>query len=169
MLTPAALLGIQYAKAKGYSVIGLDINDAQLDEATSCGADNVFNTKTNPNYVKAIKKLTGGGCHGVVNYTSVKASYDGAPDVLRVNGVLMVVGHTQERLTFSTIDVALGKYRIMGASNSISRNLVECISFSHKHGVKSHTTYYRSLDDIHEMIQLLTEGKVNGRLAIRFD
>lgn len=161
--------GVQYAKAKGYSVIGLDINDAQLAEATSCGADHAFNTKTNSDYVQAIKKLTGGGCHGVVNYTSSKASYDAAPDVLRVNGVLMVVGHTQERLTFSTIDVALGKYRIMGASNSTSRNLEECITFSYKHGVKSHTTYYHSLNDIQEMIDLLTEGKVNGRLAIRFD
>lgn len=153
----------------GYSVIGLDISDAQLAEATACGADHVFNTKTTPDYVQSIKKLTGGGCHAVVNYTSSKASYDRAPDVLRVNGVLMVVGHTQERLTFSTIDVALGKYRILGASNSTAHNLAECIAFSHAHNIQSHTTYYRSLDDIHEMIALLTEGKVQGRLAIRFD
>lgn len=150
-------------------MIALDINDAQLNEAKACGADCAFNTRTTPDYVKLIKKLTNGGCHAVVNYTSSKASYDHAPEVLRVNGVLMVVGHTQERLTFSTIDMALGRYRIMGASNSTAKNLKECIDFSHKHNVKSHTTYYHSLDDIHEMIRLLTEGKVQGRLAIKFD
>ncbi|CAK7230235.1 hypothetical protein SBRCBS47491_007518 [Sporothrix bragantina] len=162
-------LGIQYAKAKGYRVVGLDISDDQLAEATDCGADFVYNTLSDPDYVAKIKKVTSGGCHAVVNYTSSVAAYNRAPDVLRTNGVLMVVGHTQPRLTFSTIDIALGKYRIMGASNSTADNLPECINFSHKHGVHSHTTYYRSLDDIHEMVQLLTEGKVKGRLAIRFD
>lgn len=119
--------------------------------------------------MKSIKEITAGGCHAVVNYTSSKASYDAAPKVLRVNGILMVVGHTQEQLTFSTIDIALGKYRIMGASNSIAANLKECIDFSQEHGIKPHTTYYRNLEDIHEMIDLLSQGKVQGRLAIRFD
>jgi propanol-preferring alcohol dehydrogenase len=80
----------------------------------------------------------------------------------------MVVGHPQEPLTFNTIDIALHKFRIYGASNSIPANLKECIDFSVKHGVKAHTTYYRSLDDIHAMIELLQTGNVRGRLAVQF-
>ena len=162
-------LGIQYAKAKGYLVIGLDVIDGQLDEARSCGADHVFNTQTDPDYVQKIKQLTSGGCHAVVNYTSSKASYDEAPRVLRINGILMVVGHPQKPLTFTSIDIALGKFRILGASNSVPRNLKECIDFSQEHNIKPHVTYYRKLEDIHEMIDLMSNGKVKGRVAIRFD
>lgn len=162
-------LGIQYAKAKGYLVIGLDVIDGQLDEARSCGADHVFNTQTDPAYVEKIKKITSGGCHAVVNYTSSKASYDQAPKVLRVNGILMVVGHPQKPLTFTSIDIALGKFRILGASNSIPANLKECIDFSQEHDIKPHVTFYRKLEDIHEMIDLMSAGKVKGRVAIRFD
>jgi propanol-preferring alcohol dehydrogenase len=150
-------------------VIGLDVIDSQLEEAKACGADHVFNPKTQPAYAHAIKKLTSGGCHAVVNYTASKASYDRAPDVLRINGILMVVGHPQQMLTFSSIDIALGKFKVMGASNSIPANLKECIDFSVEHGIKPHITYYRRLEDIYEMIELVEQGKVRGRVAIRFD
>jgi propanol-preferring alcohol dehydrogenase len=160
--------GVQYAKAKGYKVIGLDVIDAQLAEAKDCGADHVFNPKTDSEYVKSIKALTNGGCDAVVNYTSSKASYDRAPLVLRPGGILMVVGHPQEQLAFSSVDVALRRFRIYGASNSIPANLAEFIDFTQEHSIKPHVTYYDKLEDIHEMIELMQDGKARGRLAIRF-
>lgn len=105
----------------------------------------------------------------MVNYTNSKISYDHAPKVLRPNGILMVVGHPQEQLTFSSIDIALHKFRIYGASNSVPGNLQECIDFSVKHNIKAHTKFYRGLESIHEMIELMQEGSARGRLAIRFD
>lgn len=143
--------------------------DEQLKETQPCGADYAFNTKTQTDYVTQIKSLTNDGCDAVVNYTSSKPSYDEAPKVLRINGILMVVGHPQDRLTFSTIDIALHKFRIYGASNSIPANLKECIDFSVKHNIKPHVTFYRKLEDIHEMVELMQSGKAVGGLAIRFD
>ena len=169
IVTNIVILGIQYAVAKGYKVIGLDIIESPLQEAKACGALHVFNTKTDPYYVEDIKALTDGGCDAVVNYTNSKVSYDNAPKVLRPNGILMVVGHPQEQLTFSSIDIALHKFRIYGASNSIPKTLPECIEFSMKHIIKPIVTFYRGLESIHEMIRLMQEGKARGRLAIRFD
>jgi threonine dehydrogenase-like Zn-dependent dehydrogenase len=40
------VLGIQYAKALGYKVIGIDIVDSQLKEAKDSGADCTFNSMT---------------------------------------------------------------------------------------------------------------------------
>lgn len=149
-------------------MIGLDVIDAQLEEAKDCGADHGFNPKTDSDYVKSIKALTNGGCDAVVNYTSSKASYDRAPLVLRPGGILMVVGHPQEQLTLSSVDVALRRFRVYGASNSIPANLGEFIAFTQEHGIKPHVTYYDKLEDIHEMIELIQDGKARGRLAIRF-
>jgi alcohol dehydrogenase, propanol-preferring len=60
----------QYAKAKAYKIIALDVVDAQLEEAKDRGADHVFNTKTDEDYVQKIKEITKGGCDSVVNYTT---------------------------------------------------------------------------------------------------
>jgi D-arabinose 1-dehydrogenase-like Zn-dependent alcohol dehydrogenase len=65
-------LGVQYAKAMGLKVIGIDIVDSQLEEAKSQGADHVFNSMTDKDYVKKITELTGGGVDAAVNFTASK-------------------------------------------------------------------------------------------------
>jgi D-arabinose 1-dehydrogenase-like Zn-dependent alcohol dehydrogenase len=58
----------------GYKTIGLDINDSQLEMAKSVGADAVFNSLSNKNYVEEVKKLTGGkGVHAAAVYSASNA------------------------------------------------------------------------------------------------
>jgi propanol-preferring alcohol dehydrogenase len=152
----------------GFKVIALDINDMQLEEAKECGADYAFNTRTEKDYVAKVRDLTKGGCHAVVNYTNSKVAYDGAPDLLRINGILMVVGLPQEPLTFNSMFIALQKFRVIGSSNKIPMELPDMINFSVRHGIKSKITYYK-LDQINEMIDLMREGKFQGRVAVKFD
>jgi D-arabinose 1-dehydrogenase-like Zn-dependent alcohol dehydrogenase len=64
--------GIQYAKAMGLKVIGLDISDVQLETAKASGADHVFNAITDKDYVKKVIELTGGGVDAAVNFTASK-------------------------------------------------------------------------------------------------
>jgi D-arabinose 1-dehydrogenase-like Zn-dependent alcohol dehydrogenase len=64
--------GVQYAKAMGLKVIGLDISDIQLETATASGADYVFNTMTDKEYVKKVIELSGGGVDAAVNFTASK-------------------------------------------------------------------------------------------------
>lgn len=53
----------------GYKTVGLDINDSQLEMAKKVGADAVFNTMTNKNYVDEVKKLADGkGVHAAAVY-----------------------------------------------------------------------------------------------------
>ena len=67
----------------GYRVIGLDVVDSQLEEAKDQGADYVFNSATDKDYVKKIQELTGGGVDAAINYTASKRAYDGCPAILR--------------------------------------------------------------------------------------
>lgn len=54
-------LGIQFAKAKRYWIIAPDVVDGQLEGARACGAEHVFSTNTDGDYVQRIKKITSGG------------------------------------------------------------------------------------------------------------
>ncbi|KAF2801814.1 GroES-like protein [Mytilinidion resinicola] len=161
-------LGVQYARAMGFKIIALDINDIQLEEAKECGTDYAINTRRDKDYAKKVKEITKGGCHAVVNYTNSKAAYESATDLLRINGILMVVGLPQEPLSFNSMFLALRKFRVVGSSNKIPRLLPEFVDFSVKHGIKSKIAYYK-LEEINEMIDLMKEGKFRGRVAVKFD
>jgi len=162
------MTGIQYAKKLGYKVIGIDLVDTQLDEAKAQGADHVFNPVTDKDYVAKIKEITNGGCHAAVNFTASKRAYEQSPALLRINGILMVVGIPNGPLSFMPMDVAMGKYRIGSGNNGTPQMLGPCIDFSAKHDIKAHITNYK-IEQIQEMIDAMHEGKARGRMAVRWD
>lgn len=84
--------GVQYATKLGYKVIGIDLGDAQLEEAKAGGAMHTFNPIKDKDYLEKIKELTGGGCHAAVNFTASKTSFDTIPDLLRIGGIMVVAG-----------------------------------------------------------------------------
>ena len=111
-------MGIQYAKAMGLKVIGIDIADQALEEAKKCGADYVFNSIKDEDWKKKIVEITGGGVDAAVNFTASKRSYDDCPSIIKPgHGLLMVVGIPREPLQLSALDIALGRYRVKGANN----------------------------------------------------
>ncbi|KAL2784601.1 chaperonin 10-like protein [Aspergillus keveii] len=161
-------LAIQYAKALGLKVIGIDISDAQLESARELGADATYNSSSGADYVGKLTALTGGGAHAAAVSSASNAAYGSAPNVLRINGLLMVVGIPKANLSINALDILLGKYRIQGVSSGTPQRMREPIEFSHKHGIKSHLTTFDSLDDIQTIIDLAESGKIAGRLGIVF-
>ena len=82
----------QYAKAMGFKVVGVDVNDEVLEAVTKLGADAVVNSKTNADFRDEVKKITGKGAHAAAVFAAAPQAYASAPDLLRVNGLLMVIG-----------------------------------------------------------------------------
>ncbi|KAL2826255.1 chaperonin 10-like protein [Aspergillus cavernicola] len=161
-------LAIQYAKAMGIKVLGIDISDAQLESAKELGADVTYNSLNDGNYTDKLTILTEGGAHAAAVFSASNAAYTTAPGVLRINGLLMVVGIPKEKLSINALDILLGKYRIQGVSSGTPQRMREPIEFSHQHGIKPHLTTFCNLDDIHTMIELMESGKTAGRLGILF-
>ncbi|KAF2835864.1 alcohol dehydrogenase, partial [Patellaria atrata CBS 101060] len=148
-------MGVQYAKAMGLKVIGLDVVDDQLEEAKVQGADYVFNSMTDKEYVKKILEITNGGVDAAVNFTASKKAYDDAPQIIRpALGILMAVGIPRQPLTFNGMDIAMGRFRLMGSNNGTPANMRPAIEFSAKHGVKPHLTTY-VLEDLPKMIDIM--------------
>lgn len=162
-------LGIQYLKAYGYKVVGIDLSEDALAEAKAQGADQVFNPKSDPEYVKEVKKLTGGkGCHAAINFTNSVPAYSSAPELLRMNGILMVTGITQKPLQFSAMDISMNRIRVRGSNNGTTPQLEKCLEFSHKHGIKPHVTQF-TLEQFPDMLKMMESGKHKGRLGVLFD
>lgn len=162
-------LGIQYLKAYGCKVIGIDLSDDALGEAKQQGADHVFNPKTTPDYADRVHEVTGGkGCHAAINFTNSAPAYATAPDLLRYNGVLMVTGIPQKPLQFSAMDISMLRVRVRGSNNGTTKRLKECLAFSHEHGIKPHVTQFK-LEQFQEMLDLMESGRHKGRMGVLFE
>lgn len=66
-------IATQIGKAMGFKVVALDINDATLDVCKQQGADAVFNSRTNKDYVEELKKLTAGGAKAACVFSNADA------------------------------------------------------------------------------------------------
>jgi propanol-preferring alcohol dehydrogenase len=159
----------------GLKAIGVDIDDSVLATAQKAGVDGTVNSRTTPNVADQIKKIIGdaddkpvGGADAVVVFTAVKAGYDLAPSLIKVGGVLVVVGCPPE-ISFNAVEVALGKYSIRGANNHGTPEMLrECADFTAAHAIESPVQLFR-IDQVGEMIDRMEEGKLAGnRLVVDF-
>lgn len=74
---------VQYAKAMGLKVIGMDISDSQLQAVQELGADVVINTNKEPDFEIKVRKVTNGGCHAAAVFSASNIAYESAPKTLR--------------------------------------------------------------------------------------
>jgi len=160
-------LAIQYAKAMGFKVIGLDINDEILKNAKAVGADHTFNTVTNKNYIEELKAITGGGADATSVFSASHRAYDSAKQILKVMGVLMVIGLPSSDLQFNPIELMRRAYRIKSTSTGPPQQMPPAVEFTAKHNIVPKCSFYK-LDQINEMIETMHEGKSVGRLAVVF-
>ena len=161
-------LATQYAKAMGCHVVGIDINDDILAQCKAQGADAVFNSVTNKNYVEELIKLTGGGVKAAAVFSNADAAYAGAPAIIKLGGVLMVVGLPHNPLKISSMDLALGKYKVKSESTSIPQRMGKAIEFTAKHNIHPEVDMRSSLEEVQDMVTNMTSGKNIKRMAVVF-
>lgn len=161
-------LATQYAKAMGFKVIGIDINDATLEVCKQQGADAVFNSRSNANYVEELKKLTNGGAHATAVFSDADAAYASAPNVLRIGGLVMAVGIPKSPYSLSILDLCLGKYRIKGESTSTPQRMHKAVEFTCKHNILPEVEF-RKLEELPKMMEEMGSGKATKRMAVLFE
>lgn len=151
----------------GFKVIGLDINESILSVATQAGADAVFNTLANKNYVEEIRTLTKGGANAAAVFSASQAAYNSATKILQIMGVLMVIGLPREPIQFSALDLMKSLYRIKSESTGPPHKMPRAIEFTSKHNIVPQVSFYK-LEQINEMIEKMSSGKAQGRMAVVF-
>ena len=151
----------------GYKVVAIDINDATLEVCKSQGADAVFNSKTDADYVSKVRELTNGGVHAAGVFSNSQIAYANAPNIIRVGGLMMVIGIAHKPLEVSTMDMALGRYRIKSESTSIPQRMKKAVDFSAEHNIAPEVEI-RKLEDLDDMVREMRAGTATKRMAVNF-
>ncbi|KAL4908686.1 hypothetical protein BDW74DRAFT_175368 [Aspergillus multicolor] len=162
-------LAVQYAKAMGFQVIAIDIHDGALETCKQQGADIIFNSLSQPDYAAQIKKITNGGVHATAVFSGAAAAYRSAPSIIRLGGVLMVIGISSAPLELSTFDLAIGTYVVKSESTSIPQRMGKAVGFTAQHGITPEIEVRSGLEDVDEMIREMQAGKSSKRMAVVFD
>ncbi|WP_411883337.1 alcohol dehydrogenase AdhP [Polaromonas sp. YR568] len=157
-------LAVQYAKAMGFHVIAVDIDDAKLKLATSLGADMVVNAaRQNP--VQEVQTAIR-GAHGVLVTAVSRSAFSQGLGMLHKRGTMSLVGLPPGDFALPIFDVVLNAKTVRGSIVGTRKDLQEALAFAGEGKVRTTFTEDR-LDNINGVLDRMRRGAIEGRVVMR--
>jgi len=157
-------VAVQYAKAMGLHVVALDVSDSKLALARALGADAAVNASTE-DAAERVRKVTGGGAHGVLVTAPSRPAFRQAIDMVRRRGTVALVGLPPGEFPLPIFDVVLKRITIRGSIVGTRHDLEEAIAFAAEGKVHTKISV-EPLEKVNEVFARLTAGQVDGRIVL---
>ncbi len=155
---------VQYAKAMGFHVVAVDVDDTKLALAKRLGADVLVNAKTQ-DPVKELQS-TLRGAHGVLVTAVSRSAFSQAIGMLHKRGTMAMVGLPPGDFALPIFDVVLNAKTVRGSIVGTRKDLQEALAFAGEG--KIHTTYSEDrLENINDVFARMTRGEIEGRIVMR--
>ncbi|KAF4768382.1 hypothetical protein HAV15_002638 [Penicillium sp. str.  len=156
------------SRSLGLRVIGIDV-PVKEELVRSCGAE-AFISLEQGDRVSTVLKLTGGlGAASVLVCTGEDSTYAEALDMLRFNGVAVVVGVQEGRerpIANASPNVFLFKQlSIIGSSVGNYREAVEVMDLARRGIVKAHVTV-EPMSNLQSVFERMEAGKLTGKVVL---
>ncbi|KAK4500088.1 hypothetical protein PRZ48_008274 [Zasmidium cellare] len=163
-------LGIQFAKALGLNVVGVDARDEGLELSKHYGADVVADArKGKEGVVKEVHAVTNGeGVDATVNLSDHNDAAAIACAITKMHATVVQVAQP-DNISIPFPEIIFRDIRIHGtliASPEESKGMLDCIA---EHGVTVTTQPFQGLDSIGELTELVHGGKLKGKAIIVVD
>ncbi|MBH5402061.1 alcohol dehydrogenase AdhP [Bradyrhizobium sp. CNPSo 4010] len=159
-------VAIQYAKAMGLKVAGIDIAEDKLELARETGADLAVNALA-ANAVDKVLAATGGGAHGVLVTAVSTPAFAQALKMVRRKGPVSLVGLPPGEFPTPIFDVVLKRITVRGSIVGTRRDLDEAIAFAADGKVKAEVTKV-PLAGINDVFDRMKAGKIDSRMVLDF-
>lgn len=157
-------MAVQYAKAMGFHVAAVDIDDEKLALAKKMGAELVVNAmKADP--AKELQRELR-GAHGVLVTAVSRSAFDQALGMLHKRGTMSLVGLPPGEFGLPIFDVVLNAKTIRGSIVGTRMDLQEAIAFAAEG--KVHTVYAEDkLENINNIFDRMRKGAIEGRIVMK--
>ncbi|MDB5849733.1 MAG: adh [Rhodoferax sp.] len=157
-------LAVQYARAMGFHVIAVDVDDAKLQLATRLGAEMVINAQTQDPAAEVQRSLR--GAHGVLVTAASRPAFAQALGMLHKRGTMALVGLPPGDFALPIFDMVLNAKTIRGSIVGTRKDLQEALAFAGDG--KVHTTYTEDrLENINQVMDRMRQGDIEGRVVMR--
>lgn len=157
-------VAVQYAKAMGLNVVGLDVTDEKLALARAVGADVTVNA-LHADAVAQVIEATHGGAHGILVTAVSPPAFSQALQMARSKGTVTLVGLPPGGFQTPIFDVVLKGLTIRGSIVGTRKDLDEAVAFATAGKVRAeiHTA---KLSEINHIFADLKAGKIEGRMVL---
>jgi propanol-preferring alcohol dehydrogenase len=155
---------VQYAKAMGFHVIAVDIDDAKLALATRLGADMVVNARTRDPAQEVQRAIR--GAHGVLVTAVSRSAFSQAVGMLHKHGTMSLVGLPPGDFALPIFDVVLNAKTVRGSIVGTRKDLQEALEFAGEGKVRV-TCKEDRLDNINAIFDRMKQGDIEGRIVMR--
>lgn len=157
-------LAVQYARAMGFHVIAVDIDDAKLALATRLGADMVINAARQDPVQEVQRSLR--GAHGVLVTAVSRPAFAQALGMLHKRGTMSLVGLPPGDFALPIFDVVLNAKTVRGSIVGTRKDLQEALAFAGEGKVHTICSEDR-IDNINAVLDRMRQGAIEGRIVMR--
>ena len=157
-------VAVQYAKAMGFNVAALDVDQPKLDLARKLGADLAVDCRDSDS-VKQLVKQTG-GMHGVLVTAVSTAAFSQAIGIVRRKGTIVLIGLPPGDFPTPVLPVVLKRITLRGSIVGTREDLAEALAFAAAGKVKAQVTV-EPLDAVNDAFERMEKGAINGRIVLR--
>ncbi|KAI9839671.1 MAG: hypothetical protein M1819_002297 [Sarea resinae] len=163
-------MGVQFAKALGLQVVGVEAREEGMKLAKSAGADVVVDARAGKEKVaEEVRKVTGGhGADATVNVSDADEAAAVACAVTKMHGLMVQIAQPPE-VKIPFVEFVFRDVRVQGSlisSRDESRRMLELVV---AHNVHVRKNVFHGLAEIPKMLELVHSGKMAGKGVVVVD
>lgn len=159
-------LAVQYAKAMGFRVIGIDGGKEKGELVKLYGAEAYVDFTTEKDVVAAVKAALEGGVHGAINVSVAQLAMNQSIEYTRSNGTLVLVGLPRgAEVTMDVFDAVTRSINVRGSYVGNRLDTAEALDFFFR-GLIHCPIRVEKLSDLLSIYDELLEGKIVGRVVV---
>jgi NAD+-dependent secondary alcohol dehydrogenase Adh1 len=157
-------IGVQVMRELGNAdIITVDRNEERLNATLDLGATHAV--IADDNMIDSVKQLTAGkGPDIIIDFVGSDQTHEDSMKMLRKGGHYFVVGYGGT-VKVPSLNIINNEYSIVGSLVGNYNELYELMVLHGRGKVKLHSTKF-PFDQANEVLQLLHEGKINGRAIL---
>ncbi|KAI9019679.1 NAD+-dependent and Zn-containing alcohol dehydrogenase [Hyaloraphidium curvatum] len=160
------LMGIQVAKALGYKVASIDVDDVKLKEAKAVGADVLVNArKAGANLGEEVKKATDGGLDAHLLVTTAPIAFENAPSCMRGGGAIVFLGIVEGDIKLTPLTILVNDMKIIGSQIGNPEDAEMAVKLVAEGKVRPITSTCK-LSEVPHIFEELEKGTIIGRKVV---
>lgn len=158
---------VQYARAAGANVIGIDSGIEKRQFIESLGGTFIDFRET-ANVTAEVHKLTSGGAHAAIVASGSGKAFSGAVDMLRIGGTLCCVGIPpgDVYLTTPIATIIIRGLKVVGNLVGSMEETLEAVEIVRRGDVKVRVKLME-FEELSRVYEMLERGDVLGRIVLR--
>jgi len=156
-------LAVQYARAMGFHVGAVDVDDKKLDLAKRLGATAVANARTTD--PAAYFKKEFGGAHGVLVTAVSPKAFEQAVSIVRRGGTVSLNGLPPGTFPLDIFNLVLNGITVRGSIVGTRADLRDALELAGLGKVKA-TVAADKLENINAIFHRMHQGQIEGRIVL---